>query len=187
MLSCDPSETPHPFAPAEFARRSSESGKVAYANGSSGRFSHLVPTADQFAELRFHAHAYKRGVERQFVELADALKDGYTLYFKNVGRRLLAIGEVVEQVRVATSARYWEAAVVRSESSDPGFDAHQDVAELVVLQLAGAKRWTVYDDDGQVTFSGNLSSGDMLYVPLDWLHYCEPLGSSTHVTVSFRS
>lgn len=124
---------------------------------------------------------------RQFTDLGQALESGHTLYFKNVGRRLPALGEIVDQVRVATRARYWEAAIVCSAGMDPGYDVHQDAFELVVLQLSGAKRWTVYagQERDEVAFSGNLQDGDMLYVPTNWWHFCEPLGQSTHATISF--
>jgi len=161
---------------------------VAYVAGSPGRFQELFPRPDQLRELRYHAHAFKRGQEQKFELFEEALAAGSTLYFKNVGRRVPPITEVVTDVRVSTHANYWEAALVCGNGFEPGYDVHRDPCELVVMQLHGTKRWTIYSggEREEVAFSSNLQDGDMLYVPANWWHFCEPLGRSAHVTISFR-
>lgn len=173
------------MSPGEFAAWSCSRAGVVYVAGSPEQFSALRPTLTQLRELEHHAHAYKNGVELS-ANFEHALEFGATVYFKNVGRRLPELETVVEDVRVATRARYWEAAIVCCASDEPGFKAHQDAHDLVVLQLTGTKTWTVFANQrmSEVAFCRDLSQGDMLYVPQNWWHFVRPSGQSMHVTIS---
>lgn len=163
-------------------------GGVKRFEGVAGRFAGLAPGWPELEELRYHAQVFKRGHRQEAPDLRRALADGATLYFKNVGRRLAPVAAVVEEVRVATRARWWEAALVLTDGRQPGFGVHRDASELAVLQLVGQKGWTVFAGGalGAVAFQDELRDGDVLYVPRDWWHCCEPVGESVHLTVSFR-
>ena len=82
-----------------------------------------------------------------------------------------------------------------------GFAVHHDTHDVLVLQIAGEKRWLVYDpllelplkqqryspdlgEHGEPVDDLVLSAGDTLYLPRGWLH--EAMTSSTdslHVTI----
>jgi ribosomal protein L16 Arg81 hydroxylase len=87
-----------------------------------------------------------------------------------------------------------------------GFDAHYDVHDVFVLQIAGRKHWTVHppvhpdplasqpwtDHRGAITervttepaIDTVLGPGDVLYLPRGWLHSAKALGEvSIHLTI----
>ncbi|MBN9391694.1 MAG: hypothetical protein J0I20_26910 [Chloroflexi bacterium] len=86
-----------------------------------------------------------------------------------------------------------------------GFSAHYDTHDVFVLQVAGAKRWRVYEGalklpdrsqafkktetaPGKLLFDQELKAGDMLYLPRGFIH--EGLTSdsdSLHITVGIIS
>jgi bifunctional lysine-specific demethylase and histidyl-hydroxylase NO66 len=91
-----------------------------------------------------------------------------------------------------------------------GFDAHYDVHDVLVLQIAGEKRWTIHapvhehpladqpwtDHRAAVTARAKedpvidtvLGPGDALYLPRGWLHSAEALGETTiHLTVGVHA
>jgi hypothetical protein len=85
-----------------------------------------------------------------------------------------------------------------------GFDLHWDVADLLVLQLSGRKRWKVYrptrpypltndietapKPTEQPVFDGIINDGDMLHVPRGWWHMAYPLDEpSLHLTFGIES
>jgi len=85
--------------------------------------------------------------------------------------------------------------------SQNGLDLHWDSQEIMVLQLAGRKRWQVYrptrlnplPDDleppprpvAAPVWEGMLEDGDMLYIPRGWWHVAFPVNEpSLHLTVA---
>ena len=73
--------------------------------------------------------------------------------------------------------------------TDNGFDRHWDDHDSFILQVAGRKKWEVYEDtrpqpleaEDRVTrrptnplWSGLLTPGDVLYVPRGWWHIAYP-------------
>jgi hypothetical protein len=94
--------------------------------------------------------------------------------------------------------------------SSRGFDAHYDVHDVFVLQIAGEKRWMVHppvhpdplrdqpwtDHRSAVAAQAAedplldivLRPGDSLYLPRGWLHSAEALGDTTiHLTVGIHA
>lgn len=91
-------------------------------------------------------------------------------------------------------------------SGSRGFDAHFDVHDVFVLQVAGEKRWIVHQPvhqdplpsqpwtdyraaiadrvAGEAVIDAVLSPGDALYLPRGWIHSAETLQTtSIHLTI----
>jgi ribosomal protein L16 Arg81 hydroxylase len=93
---------------------------------------------------------------------------------------------------------YW------TPSSAQGFDVHHDTHDVFVLQLAGHKRWRVYEpvlelplksqrwsadlgEVGEPVMDFVLGPGDTLYMPRGWPHEAETSGdASLHLTVGLH-
>ncbi len=95
-------------------------------------------------------------------------------------------------------------------ASNRGFDPHYDVHDVLVLQVAGAKRWTIHapvhehpladqpwtdhreavaaQADQPPVIDTVLRPGDALYLPRGWLHSAEALGETTiHLTIGMHA
>ncbi len=86
-----------------------------------------------------------------------------------------------------------------------GFAVHHDTHDVLVLQVAGEKRWRLYDpllelplkhqryskalgDHGEATDELVLRAGDTLYLPRGWLHEAETSDTdSLHLTVGITA
>ncbi|MFJ8825249.1 cupin domain-containing protein [Streptomyces sp. NPDC102467] len=91
-----------------------------------------------------------------------------------------------------------------------GFDAHYDVHDVFVLQIAGTKRWTIHEPvhpdplrdqpwtghraavaeaaRGTARIDTVLEPGDVLYLPRGWLHAAQAQGSvSIHLTLGVHN
>ncbi|MEU6394616.1 cupin domain-containing protein [Streptomyces sp. NPDC046939] len=91
-----------------------------------------------------------------------------------------------------------------------GFDAHYDVHDVFVLQIAGTKRWTVHEPvhpdplrdqpwtghrtavaraaQGEAYLDTVLEPGDVLYLPRGWLHAARAQGAvSIHLTLGVHT
>ena len=86
-----------------------------------------------------------------------------------------------------------------------GFAVHHDTHDVLVLQVAGEKRWLVYEpllelplkhqrysaalgDHGEPTDDIVLRAGDTLYLPRGWLHQAETSASdSLHLTIGITA
>ncbi len=91
-----------------------------------------------------------------------------------------------------------------------GFDAHYDVHDVFVLQIAGTKRWIVHEPvhpdplrdrpwtdhrtavaeaaRGEAHLDTVLEPGDVLYLPRGWLHAAEAQGAvSIHLTLGVHT
>lgn len=86
-----------------------------------------------------------------------------------------------------------------------GFAVHHDTHDVLVLQVAGEKRWLLYDpllelplkhqrysrslgDEGEPTDELVLRAGDTLYLPRGWLHQAETSETdSLHLTIGINA
>ncbi|MFJ4877133.1 cupin domain-containing protein [Streptomyces sp. NPDC088745] len=91
-----------------------------------------------------------------------------------------------------------------------GFDAHYDVHDVFVLQIAGTKRWVIHEPvhpdplrdqpwtghraavaeaaRGEPAIDTLLEPGDVLYLPRGWLHAAEAQGEvSVHLTLGVHN
>ena len=95
-------------------------------------------------------------------------------------------------------------------ASSRGFDPHYDTHDVFVIQIAGAKHWTIHepvhrhpladqpwtDHRDAVAARAQLAPaidavfepGDVLYLPRGWIHSAEALGgTSIHLTIGVRA
>jgi hypothetical protein len=86
-----------------------------------------------------------------------------------------------------------------------GFAVHHDTHDVLVLQVAGEKRWLLYDpllelplkhqrwspslgEPGEPSEDLTLSAGDTLYLPRGWLHQAETSATdSLHLTIGITA
>jgi lysine-specific demethylase/histidyl-hydroxylase NO66 len=86
-----------------------------------------------------------------------------------------------------------------------GFAVHHDTHDVLVLQVAGEKRWLLYDpllelplkhqrwssslgEPGEPSDDLTLSAGDTLYLPRGWLHQAETSATdSLHLTIGITA
>ncbi len=90
-------------------------------------------------------------------------------------------------------------------SGSQGFAVHHDTHDVLVLQVAGKKRWLLYEpllelplkhqryakalgSEGEPTDDLVLSAGDTLYLPRGWLHQAETSDTdSLHLTIGINA
>ena len=135
--------------------------------------------------------------------------DGYTLTLVRVDRRRSAVRALCRDLeRIIGDPVAANAYAVRDEAIASG--PHCDPHEIIVLQLAGAKRWRIYEpnlsdrhDTTQArtlnrpptdvssetcALDVTLEAGDLLYLPRAWWH--DPVaagGPSLHLTIGLHT
>lgn len=131
--------------------------------------------------------------------LSLLLDSGATLVVNHIDDIVPAIASITDDVADRLGAR----AVVNLYASwrtDPGFGPHWDHHDILVLQLAGAKKWSIHkpvcanplqgefhrlDEGSQPHSEEILEDGDVLYLPRGWIHSPIPAGEpSLHLTIS---
>jgi ribosomal protein L16 Arg81 hydroxylase len=133
-------------------------------------------------------------------KLAACLSAGATLVLDCVEELAPRVRQLASSVREALHASA-HVNLYAGWHSQKGLDLHFDCQEIMVLQVAGRKRWQVYrptrvnplPDDEEAPpkptappiWDGMLEDGDMLYVPRGWWHVAFPVGEpSLHLTVA---
>ncbi|MGN6820287.1 MAG: JmjC domain-containing protein [Sphingomonas sp.] len=101
------------------------------------------------------------------------------------------------------SGDHVSAAVVATAGRGGALDRHYDAYDIVVLQVDGAKRWTLYEDPAINPVPGMpkvparqdagpateyvLNPGDWLFVPAGYRHRCDTIGArSLHLGILFH-
>jgi hypothetical protein len=134
--------------------------------------------------------------------LQRQLDEGGTLIIDSVDRIYDPITTLVEDLefRFRSGVQVNMYAAWRSER---GFDLHWDKHDVIVIQVAGRKDWTVYSHSREwpmrhdivkndpppekPIWEGTLSEGQMLYIPRGWWHAAVPTNEPTlHLTVGLH-
>lgn len=81
-----------------------------------------------------------------------------------------------------------------------GFDIHWDTHDVLILQLEGSKKWSIFAGNGNtdpkvngqavpgdLIWSETLQKGDVLYMPKGTWHLAEPQGETLHFTLGFTN
>ncbi|GAA2294730.1 cupin domain-containing protein [Streptomyces kunmingensis] len=138
-----------------------------------------------------------------------ALADGATLVLQALQRTWEPVAEFASRLGTELGHPVQANAYV-TPPQNRGFDAHYDVHDVFVLQVAGAKRWVVHEPvhrdplrdqpwtehraavaeaaEGSAYIDTVLQPGDVLYLPRGWLHAAEAQGAvSIHLTLGVHN
>jgi hypothetical protein len=215
-----------PVAPAEFLAEHWERKPLVVARDEPGRFDDLLSTGDVERLLTSGGLRYpgfrlvKEGGQiplseytsdlswrpKPFTGTADpervaaAFADGATIVLQALHHNWLPLATFCRSLE-AGLGHPAQANSYYTPRRSQGFAVHHDTHDVFVLQVAGEKRWLVYDpvlelplkhqrwskgmgEPGPALLDFTLRAGDTLYLPRGWLH--EALTSETdslHITV----
>ncbi|MFB7032468.1 cupin domain-containing protein, partial [Streptomyces sp. NPDC056295] len=138
-----------------------------------------------------------------------SLADGATLVLQALQRTWEPVADLVSRLGTELGHPVQANAYV-TPPQNRGFDAHYDVHDVFVLQIAGTKRWIVHEPvhpdplrdqpwtnhrtavadaaRGEAYLDTVLGPGDVLYLPRGWLHAAEAQGEvSIHLTLGVHT
>ncbi len=136
-------------------------------------------------------------------ELATQLRQGATLVLDAVDELHGPLRELAENLE-RTFHEHIQINAYAGWRISRGFDLHWDDHDVLILQVAGRKRWSIYGmttpyptarDKGsnhkpthEPLWEGTLEDGDLLYIPRGWWHVALPLDEPTlHLTVGIHN
>ena len=136
-------------------------------------------------------------------ELTRELRRGATLVLDAVDELHEPITALAESLERVFGVRIQVNAYAGWRTSH-GFDLHWDDHDVLIVQVAGRKRWSVYGmtrryplpkdvapDLGRPEdplWEGMLQDGDLLYIPRGWWHVATPLDEPTlHLTIGIHN
>ncbi|MDJ0513725.1 MAG: cupin domain-containing protein [Methyloceanibacter sp.] len=157
------------------------------------------------AQKKFSASEYVLGDNTINVDqLFRHHDDGATIILNRLQRRHQPLTELTAALELEFSARV-QANVYITPPGNQGFNPHFDTHDVIVLQLAGSKRWQLYGTPIELTLKGHgdlarqrepgevseefdLRAGDTLYVPRGLVHEAISTDeTSMHITVGVLS
>lgn len=136
-------------------------------------------------------------------KLNAELRDGATLIVNGIDEFHPPISDLAADLERLFRARVQINLYVGWRKS-PCFDVHWDGHEVMVLQVSGRKQWRVYGKTTEYPQStdrnskleppklpiweGQLSDGDVLYLPRGWWHAASPVDEPTlHLTIGVHN
>ncbi|MFN8167666.1 MAG: cupin domain-containing protein [Candidatus Nanopelagicales bacterium] len=140
--------------------------------------------------------------------LAALLADGSTLVLQGLHRAWPRVQALVTDLTVDLGHPVQANAYLTPPAAQ-GFSAHYDTHDVVVVQLAGTKHWTVHPPavpvetglaewtqhrdavaaaaQGEPAYDGPLAPGDVLYLPRGWIHAARANDTmSLHLTLGIH-
>jgi bifunctional lysine-specific demethylase and histidyl-hydroxylase NO66 len=134
------------------------------------------------------------------VALSRLMDQGVSLIFNGLENYVPALSTLCRQLATATAEQITAGAIVTSGSGG-AIERHYDSEDLVILQIAGTKRWHIYGSPvsnpvkgmpavpfpgGAPIFDEVLTAGDFLFLPAGYWHHCENgPGRSLHCGIFF--
>jgi ribosomal protein L16 Arg81 hydroxylase len=127
------------------------------------------------------------------------LDQGVSLIFNRLDKHVPALRALCKSIARDTLEQIHAAAVVTSGRGG-ALKCHYDHEDLVILQIAGTKRWRVFgcpignpvsgiaerSPEGPPVFDQVLQPGDLLFLPARYWHHCENgPNRSLHVSILF--
>lgn len=133
------------------------------------------------------------------VKMTEHLRQGATIALSSVDRLYEPLEELVEELELMFH-EYVQINAYAGWRSSRGFNLHWDEHEVLILQVSGRKRWSLYGttraypvaednhSEGRPThepiWEETLEEGDLLYIPRGCWHVATPLDEPTlHLTV----
>jgi ribosomal protein L16 Arg81 hydroxylase len=201
-----------------------------YSQGRPGKFAGLLPWSDLNRILEHHhldaprlrlvregrtlpAESYssyrntRRPSERRprlrSADLTQRLQEGATLIIDSMDEIHEPVTALAENLERSLQTRV-QVNMYAGWRTSRGFDLHWDGHDVLILQVAGRKRWSIYGvtreyplpgDKGAdaktppttPVWEGMLEEGDLLYIPRGWWHVAVPLDEPTlHLTVGLH-
>jgi ribosomal protein L16 Arg81 hydroxylase len=195
-----------------------------YMKGSPGKFAGLLPWCNLNEILEHHdldmprlrlvregkaipAESFitRRGRSRPRLRADDLtahVREGATLILDSIDEIQQPITELAEQLEQFFRTRV-QVNMYAGWRTSRGFDLHWDGHDVLILQVAGRKKWGIYgvtrehplpgDKDlakkppSEPVWEGLLEEGDLLYIPRGWWHVAVPLDEPTlHLTVGLH-
>jgi ribosomal protein L16 Arg81 hydroxylase len=165
------------------------------------------------AQVRVEDYTYINPLNPgELTRCADLLKvfalfqQGCTLVFNALDRSWPPLAPFCRALETELSTRVHVNAYVTPPSAQ-GFGLHHDTHDVLVLQIAGAKTWRIYDDPvklplpsqqyrrlgrpqpGKLLQEVELTAGDLLYLPRGFCHEAAAGGDdiSAHLTVGLHA
>lgn len=139
------------------------------------------------------------------VKLYQKFADGATVILPQLHLRVATLADLCRGLEREFSSRFQTNIYLTPGGNAQGFKPHFDNHDVLVLQVAGAKQWKIYDTPevlphrghnfdparypaGPVTQDFTLHAGDMLYIPRGVMHDAVSTDQlSLHITVGVMS
>lgn len=223
-MPCALDDLIRPLSPAEFFSR--YWGKsFAHVPGSAGKFGKLFPWSELNQVLESHRLSPQRlrlfkegkpiapnsymsvtdtgGARVRILDMTRHLAQGGTLVLDDADELYEPLGNLTSALERVFRARA-QVNLYAGWRTTRGFDLHWDDHNVFILQVAGIKRWVVYEPtrpyplkpdvakapspDGPPALDSVLKEGDLLYLPRGWWHVAYPQDEPClHLTVSINS
>ena len=137
------------------------------------------------------------------VGLTEQLRQGATLVLDAVDELYRPLEEIAEGLEFIFHERI-QINTYAGWHTSRGFDLHWDDHDVLILQVTGRKRWSIYGltrpypiaedcepnekPTREPLWHGTLEDGDLLYIPRGWWHVAIPLDEPTlHLTVGIHN
>lgn len=137
------------------------------------------------------------------VKVTEQLRQGATLVLDAVDELYQPLEELAQNLE-RTFHEHVQINMYAGWRTSRGFDLHWDDHDVLILQVAGRKRWSVYGmtrpyplaQDSETNkrptegalWEETLNDGDLLYIPRGWWHVARPLEEPTlHLTVGIHN
>ena len=134
------------------------------------------------------------------VKACQLFAAGATLVVQEAHKRLEKLAALCRELERDMGAPF-QCNIYVTPADGKGFDTHYDTHDVLLLQIAGSKEWSIFDSPVRLPLSGQpydpnlhpvgattmsfvLHAGDFLYIPRGFLHHARSGDDiSVHVTV----
>jgi ribosomal protein L16 Arg81 hydroxylase len=138
------------------------------------------------------------------VKATQLFADGRTIVIQEAHKRIESLTALCRELEREIGAPF-QCNLYLTPAQGKGFDTHYDTHDVLLLQVAGSKEWTIFDSPvrlplngqpfdpnihpvGAPTMSFVLRAGDFLYIPRGFLHHARSADEmSLHATLGALS